>query len=289
MVVELQEPILKDADSNVSSQRRSLSTLAEMRNLWSLRQLIGIMIHRDLLSRYKGSVMGAFWPVINPLGHLLLYTFVFNVILKVRFGSDGSTSNFAIYLMTGLVAWGAFSEAIARSPGTILEVPNLVKKVVFPLQILPLVLALSSLLSQSIALLLLLATAAIFFKTVHWTIVFLPLIVFSQILLTTGLSWLLASLGVFVRDLQHVISLGLSAWMYSTPIVYPASALPANLKFILYINPLAGIVTDYRRVILQGQSPDWLTYAAYTAVGVGMWFAGFYFFHKTKKSFADVM
>lgn len=247
------------------------------------------MVHRDLMGRYKGSIMGAFWPVINPLGHLLLYTFVFNVILSVRFGQDGSTANFALYLMTGLVPWGAFSEAIARAPATILEVPNLVKKVVFPLEILPLGVVISSILSQSVGVALLIVTTLLYQHTIHWTILFLPVILFSQLLFTLGLSWFLCALGVYIRDLQHMIALALSAWMYATPIVYPASKFPANLKLLVLANPLAGVVTDYRHVILEGVPPDWSTYAIYTTMGVVACFVGFTFFQKTRPSFADVM
>jgi lipopolysaccharide transport system permease protein len=257
--------------------------------LWNLRDLIGIMVHRDLLGRYKGSLMGAFWPVINPLGHLLLYTFVFNLVLHVRFGSDPSTANFALYLMTGLLPWGAFSEAIARSPICILAAPNLVKRVVFPTEILPLVVVISSALSQILALTILIIAAIVYTHALPTALIYLPLVLFSQILFTAGLAWLLSSLGVFVRDLGHAISLGLSVWMYATPIVYPATSLPENFKFLLWINPMAGIVADYRRILLQNLPPDWTAYAVYSAVAVAIWFLGFAFFAKTKRSFADVM
>lgn len=265
------------------------SVLQDMIGLWGLRDLIGIMVHRDLLGRYKGSLMGAFWPVINPLGHLLLYTFVFNLVLHVRFGSDPSTANFALYLMTGLLPWGAFSEAIARSPISILAAPNLVKRVVFPTQILPLVVVFSSALSQILALAMLLVAAVFYSHTLPTALVYLPLVLFSQILFTAGLAWLLAALGVFIRDLGHAISLGLSVWMYATPIVYPASALPDNFKFLLWANPMSGVVSDYRRIILQNLPPELSSYAVYTTAGIIIFFLGFSFFAKTKRSFADVM
>jgi lipopolysaccharide transport system permease protein len=263
--------------------------LQEMLSLWQLRDLVGIMVHRDLLGRYKGSLMGAFWPIINPLGHLLLYTFVFNLVLHVRFGTDASTANFALYLMTGLLPWGAFSEAIARSPVCILSAPNLVKRVVFPTEILPLVVVLSSALSQVLALAILIIAAVAYTHSPPLALIYLPLVLFSQILFTAGLSWLLSSLGVFVRDLGHAISLGLSVWMYATPIVYPASSLPAKFQFLLWINPMSGIVADYRRILLQNLPPDWSSFAVYTAAAIAMWFLGFAFFAKTKRSFADVM
>lgn len=258
-------------------------------SLWNHRTLVRMMVSRDFKGRYRGSLLGALWPLIHPVGHLLLYTFVFCVILKVRFGTDASTSNFALYLMSGLLAWGAISESIARSTTCILEVPNLVKRVVFPLEVLPIVVALSSAATQVGGMLILIACAIVYQGAVHQSLLFIPVIAFSQLLFTTGLCWLLASLGVYIRDMRHLITLGLSAWMYMTPIVYPASALPENLKFLIWINPVAGIVTDYRRVILEGRAPDFAMYTFYTAIAVAFFFSGYYFFVKTKRSFADVM
>lgn len=253
------------------------------------RSLVKMMVSRDFKGRYRGSLLGALWPFIHPVGHLLLYTFVFCVVLKVRFGADGSTGNFALYLMSGLLPWGAISESIARSTTCILEQPNLVKRVVFPLEVIPIVVTLSSAATQIGGMLILMACAMFYQGGVHQSLLFLPVIAFSQLLFTTGLCWLLASLGVYVRDMRHLISLGLSVWMYMTPIVYPASALPEKLKFLVWINPVAGIVTDYRRVILEGNPPDFAMYAFYTTISVLFFFSGYYFFMKTKRSFADVM
>lgn len=260
-----------------------------MANLYRFRHLAGIMVYRDVVGRYKSSLLGSFWPLINPIGHLLLYTFVFNVILQVRFGNNAGPANFALYLMTGLIPWGAFSEAIARSSVAILEVPNLVKRVVFPLEIVPAVIAVSSMLSQVLALCLLVGATLLYTHQIHWTILLLPIVVIPQLLFTTGLGYLLSSLGVYIRDLQHFLSLMLSVWMYATPIVYPASRIPANFQFLLWTNPLAGIVGDYRRLIIEGALPDWSSYALYTLISVCTWALGFFFFYKTKRSFADVI
>ncbi|MBP9094637.1 ABC transporter permease [bacterium] len=257
--------------------------------LWQQRHLLSLMVKRDCIGRYKGSLLGLLWPLINPLGHLLLYTFLFSVVLKVKFGTSGSTSNFALYLMAGLLPWGAFAEALARSSTVILEHPNLVKRVVFPLQILPLVTVLSALVTEAIAFLTLLAGVLLYNHGLPSSLIYLPLIITSQILLTAGISWFVASLSVYIRDIRHLIALGLSAWMYGTPIVYPATALPEKIQFILWLNPMAGIVMDYRRVVLEGLTPDWQHYGVYTAMAVIVCVIGFKFFEGTKKSFADVM
>lgn len=272
--------------------RRSASSTARSKapeGLWAFRHLIGLMVHRDFIGRYKGSLLGAFWPVINPLGHLVLYTFLFSVVLKVRFGTDPSQSNFALYLMAGLLPWGCLAEALSRATTVVLESPNLVKRVVFPLEILPFVLVISSFLSELVAFTILSTATAIYLGKLHLATAFLPLIIISQLTFMAGLTWLLAAIGVFVRDFRHIMSLALSAWMYATPIVYPTSALPDNLKFLLWINPMAGIVTDYRRVLLEGRPPDWPMYASYTAIALFTYWLGHTFFMKTKKTFADVI
>lgn len=274
---------------HTASSMSQQNVLKGLKGLWAHRHLIGVMVHRDFIGRYKGSLLGAFWPLLNPLGHMVLYTFLFSVVLEIRFGSDPSTSNFAIYLMTGLLPFTVFSEALARSTTVVLESPNLVNRVVFPLEILPVVLTISSLLSAAISFVLVVSAVLIYFGHLSATVLFLPLILLSQIILTAGITWILASIGVFIRDLSHIISLALSAWMYATPIVYPASKMPQNFKFLLYVNPLSGIITDYRRILLQGVPPDWTSYACYTTVALVVFMAGFAFFYKTKKSFADVM
>jgi lipopolysaccharide transport system permease protein len=170
-----------------------------------------------------------------------------------------------------------------------LEHPNYVKRVIFPLQVLPLITVLSTLVTEAMAFVILVAGVALFTHQMHTTLIFLPLVCASQLLLTTGICWLLAALGVYVRDIKHMMALLLAAWMYATPIVYPATSLPQNFKFLLWVNPMAGIVLDYRRVVLEGVPPDWYHYFSYTLVGVVAFFAGFKFFQKAKKSFADVM
>jgi lipopolysaccharide transport system permease protein len=288
-IIEAKPQSTLSATTTVVTPHHQPSLLQGLRQLWERRQLVGIMVYRDLIGRYKGSLMGAFWPVINPLGHLLLYTFVFNVILHVKFTKNPSAANFALYFMTGLIPWGAFSEAVSRSTTAILEAPNLVKRVVFPVEVLPLALVLSGVLSQTIAASVLLVAVSFSGCALTWKLALLPAVVLSQALFTCGLCWFLSALGVYLRDLKHVLALVLSAWMFTTPIVYPASSFPANLQFVLWLNPMAGVVSDYRRVILEGHMPYWPMYCTYTAIGVFVALFGFTFFYKTKRSFADVM
>lgn len=260
-----------------------------MLGLWSMRHLISVMVKRDMLGRYKGSVVGLFWTIINPIGHLLLYTFVFSIVLKVSFNGNASTSNFAAYLMTGILPWTFLSDSLGRAVASITEQPNLVKRVVFPLEVLPLAVSISSLASLTLGLSILILIICLTSHTLPWTLCFVPVLMASQFLFITGLCWLSASLGVYLPDLKHMLTLGLSIWMYLTPIVYPSTAFPKNLQFLTWINPCAGVIEDYRRVILQGVMPHWQMFAVYTAIGALTWVAGYYFFRKTKRSFADVV
>ena len=295
MTVTLTEKATQQNESSATEEfqgvdpARQVPFLQSIVELWNWRGLVKLMVYRDFVGRYKGSLLGAFWPIISPLGHMILYTFLFSIILKVRFGADAGSGNFALYLMTGLLPWQAFSEAVSRATTNILEEPNLVKKVVFPLETLPLSLVISSVLSTCVTFVLLMIVVACCMGKIQPTVLYLPLVVISQVLLMAGFSWVLASLGVFIRDFQHIMSLGLSAWMYATPIVYPASMLPENLKFMLWLNPMAGIVGDYRRVILEGLPPDWSLYFTYTSIGLIACVSGYAFFTRTKRSFADVI
>jgi lipopolysaccharide transport system permease protein len=282
------KPIIQEERLSAPAPQAA-QTVPAISSLFSHFSIIKMMVVRDFQGRYRGSLLGALWPLIHPVGHLLLYTFVFCVVLKVRFGTDASTGNFSLYLMSGLLAWGAISESLSRSTTCILEVPNLVKRVVFPVEVIPIVVALSSVATQIGGLIILFACAAIYQGSVHASTLYLPLVMLPQILFTVGFSWILASLGVYIRDIRHVMSLALSVWMYMTPIVYPASALPENLKFVLWINPVAGMVGDYRRILLEGKAPEPASYAIYAAVSLVLFVAGYYFFMNTKRSFADVM
>jgi lipopolysaccharide transport system permease protein len=191
--------------------------------------------------------------------------------------------------MSGFLPWTAMAEAISSSTTKVLELPNLVKRCVFPLETLPLIVCISSFLSGSIAIILLVVFAGIRQHGIHPTIVFIPLIFVPHFLFTAGMSWFFGTLGVFVRDCRHFIALALSAWMYMTPILYPPERMPEHLQFLLWINPMAGIITDYRRIIIEGRLPDFSSYAWYLMVSLVVCLAGFHIFHRTKRSFADVV
>ncbi|MBX9690415.1 MAG: ABC transporter permease, partial [Candidatus Obscuribacterales bacterium] len=267
----------------------SRSFASQLSALFAQRQLLFMLVARDVSSRYKGSLLGRLWPLVHPLGQLLIYTFVFSIVLKVKFAGHSGPGSFAVYFMAGLIPWSIFSESLSRAATVILENPNMVTKVVFPTEVLPLVNVFSALCTQFLASVVLFVSASIYLGTVHGTVLLAPLLVLPLICLSAGLSWFLASLGVFLRDTRHLVSLALQAGMYATPILYPSDSLPAEYRWVALINPLSGIVDDFRRVLLDGTLPDFPRFAAYTSFSLLVCFAGLYFFLKTKKSFADVM
>lgn len=265
--------------------------LAQMLSIFQHRAILSLLVSRDISSRYKGSLLGRLWPLIHPLGQLIIYTFVFSIVLKIRFSGHSGTGSFAIYLFAGLIPWAVFSESVSRAATVILENPNLVTKVVFPTEILPLVNVFSSLCTQFLATVVLFV-CTIFYLPGHMlypTVFLLPLLAVPLILLCSGVSWILASLGVYARDTKHIVSLVLQAGMYATPILYPSSSVPPNYRWVILVNPVAGMVDDFRRILLDGQMPDWSAFAGYTLFSIIAFIAGLWFFLKTKRSFADVM
>lgn len=224
---------------------------------------------------------------------LAVYTFVFSVVFKVRLDQGAGIYDdkfaFALLLFAGLILFNLFSECVSRAPGLILANVNYVKKIIFPLEILPWVALGSALFHAGISFLVLLIFLLIIDHPIHWTLVYLPLIVFPFLLLIMGISWLLASIGVFVRDVGQFIGLILTVLLFMSPIFYPASALPESVRDYLFLNPLTFIIEQTRGVILHGQSPDWLGLAVYYLIALSAAWIGLMWFEKTRKGFADVL
>ena len=252
------------------------------------------MIKREIVARYRGSFLGLLWTLINPVLMLSIYTFVFGVVFKVRLEPQNGDLHddrfaFAMLLFTGLILFNLFSECLSRAPGLILANVNYVKKVIFPLEILPLVSLGSALFHAGISFLVLFAFLLIMKHPIAWTVIFLPVIVLPLMLFTVGLSWMLASLGVFVRDIGQLISLILTMLLFLSPIFYPASALPEPIRDYLFLNPLTLVIEQARAVILSGQLPDWMSLILYYLFASAVAWAGLIWFNKTRKGFADVL
>lgn len=257
---------------------------------WRNRELISASAKREILGRYRGSFLGLLWSFFNPLFMLAVYTFVFSVVFQARWGGgSGSKTEFALVLFAGLLVFNLFAECINRAPGLILSNTNYVKKVVFPLEILPFVALLSALFHTLISLGVWLIAYTLFFGIPHLTVFYLPLVLLPFCLFLMGLSWALASLGVFLRDVSQFIGLLTTALMFLSPIFYPATALPEDYRRILYLNPLTTVVEQTRDVLFWGKTPDLFMLGIYCVVTLGIAWLGFAWFQKTRKGFADVL
>jgi lipopolysaccharide transport system permease protein len=268
----------------------SASPIEMCSSLWRSRSLIHASAKREVVGRYRGSALGLLWSFFNPLFMLTVYTFVFSEIFKARWnaGSESKTE-FALVLFAGLIVFNLFAECINRAPSLILSNPNYVKKVVFPLEILPFVGLLSALYHAVISLGVWLIAYAIFFGTPQPTTLILPLIILPFGMFIMGLSWALASLGVFLRDVSQFIGVIVATLMFMSPIFYPASTLPESYRHILYLNPLTPVIEMTRDVLYWGKFPDIKMLSIYfVATGIIAWL-GFAWFQKTRKGFADVL
>ena len=259
-------------------------------SLWRNRELIKASAKREVLGRYRGSALGLLWSFFNPIFMLAVYTIFFSVIFKARWGGGtGSKTEFALVLFAGLLVFNLFSECINRAPGLILSNTNYVKKVVFPLEILPFTGLLSALFHTLISLTVWLFAYTLFFGTPHLTVLYLPLVLLPFCLLLMGLSWALASLGVFLRDVSQFIGLLTTALMFLSPIFFPVTAFPEEYRHILYLNPITTVVEQTRDVLFWGKAPDFFMLGIYWVVTSVIAWLGFAWFQKTRKGFADVL
>ena len=268
----------------------STSPAAMLTELWGNRELIKASAKREVLGRYRGSVFGLLWSFLNPLIMLAIYTFVFSVVFKARWhGRDESKIEFALVLFAGLIVFNLFSECINRAPTLILNNPNYVKKVVFPLEILPVVALLSSLFHAVISLAVWLLAYMALVGLPHVTVLYLPMVILPLLLFVMGLSWALASFGVFLRDVAQFIGTVTTIVMFMSPIFYSADALPAEFRQLLFLNPLAPFIEQTRNVLYWGKPPHLATLGIYSLVSAAVAWLGFVWFQKTRKGFADVL
>lgn len=253
------------------------------------RDLIRSMVQRELSSRYKGSLMGIGWAIISPAVMIVIFTIIFSGIFGARFGNTGGHLSFAVYLFCGLLPWIAFSEGVNRSTNAMIENINLIKRVVFPVEALPVNLALVGIITQLLGTIVLLVAFLALEHKFYLTILFLPLLLIIQLIATLGLSWLMASLGVFIRDMPQINQLWLMAWMYLTPIFFPENNIPPQYQWMIKFNPMAPLIRSYRRILLEGRMPDWGGLSFTLAVAVVFFVFGYWWFERTKKAFADVL
>ena len=269
---------------------RSISPVSMVKSLFANRSLIFSLVRRDVVGRYRGSAMGLLWSFFNPVLMLAVYTFVFSLVFKSRWsGGSGSKTEFALVLFAGFMMFSLFSECLNRAPRLIMNNVNYVKKVIFPLEILPVVALGSAAFHFLISLAVWMVFYLMFFGIPGPAILQLPLVILPLILMTLGLSWLLASLGVFLRDVAQIVGVLTTVLLFLSPIFYPIDALPEEYRPFIQISPLSFVVEQARDTMIWSKGIDWEGWWVYTGVSAMVAWIGFAWFQKTRKGFADVL
>jgi len=268
----------------------STSPLAMLASLWRNRSLTVALIRRDVVGRYRGSIIGIVWSLFHPVLMLGVYTLVFSVAFRARWtpASDSKTE-FALILFAGLIVFNLFAECVGRAPTLVLSNPNYVKKVVFPLEVLPWMAVGSALFHAAISTLAWLMFYLFLFGRPHLHVLLLPVALLPLLLFTIGISWFLASLGVFLRDVAQVVGVATTTLMFLSPIFYPPSALPPDFQLLLYANPLTMPIEQVRNLMIWGLPFDWTEYALQTTGAAVVAWVGFVWFQRTRRGFADVL
>ena len=269
----------------------SISLKALAASAWKQRELLYQMTKRDVLGRYRGSALGVFWSLAHPILMLIVYTFVFSVVFTARWPGSATDSRlgFAIVLFAGMIVFGIFSECIQRASGLVVSQPNFVKKVVFPLEIMAWTTLGAALFHAAISLGVLTLLIIVVQGGLPWTAVLLPIVLLPLLCLTLGLTWFFSALGVYVRDINQMLGVMVTALMFLSPIFYPTSALPADVRWLSAVNPIAFSIEQTRAVLIFGSLPDWRSLAIYTVIAAAIMWLGFAWFQKTRRGFADVL
>jgi lipopolysaccharide transport system permease protein len=288
-----EEPMtpIKIVSSAPVSVLKHLNPLSMTRNLYDQRDLIKRFAWRDVVGRYKGSFLGIIWSFITPLVMLSVYAFVFSVILRAKWGAGSGESQieFALTLFCGLLVFNIFAESVSMSSGLILAHSNYVKKVVFPLEVLPVATMCSSLIHAAIGVGILVPALLVFKGTLPVSICLFPLVLLPICAFTLGLSWFFSSLGVFMRDVGYPISVAVQVLLFISGVFFPLSAVPQQFQFVVKLNPLAILLEDARRTVMWGQFPNWNLWLLMTLFSLAVMQMGYAWFMKSKGAFSDVI
>ena len=277
-----------DADRGATTTFFSpLMVISSMCRHW---RLIRLLTHHEIVSRYRGSLLGVLWALLHPMVMLTVYTIVFRGAFGMRWGTDGESAlDFGLLLFSGLIVHTLFSESLHRAPHLIVSHSNYVKKVVFPLEILAWTSLGTALFHAAISALVLVVFNAILHRALPWTALSLPLLLLPLMFITVGISWFLASAGVFLRDIGQVIGPITTVMLFLSPVFYPPTALPESYRFLLYANPLTFFITQAQDILIWGKSPSWIGIGIACAISYPVAWFGLLWFQKTRKAFADVL
>lgn len=260
-----------------------------LRGLWRHRDLTLLFIKREILRRNKGTSLGIAWSILVPLLLLAVYAFVFGVVFQTRWGR-GEDAFFVLPMFCGMTLFSIFAECVTRAPELVLENPSYVKRVVFPLEILPVSVLGAAVALSTVNVAILVAGVLLTRHTLPPTVVFFPLMLLPLVMLSLGLAWFFASLGVFLRDVKNVVAIGVSPVLFFlSPVFYPIEQLPERYQALVRLNPLTTILEGGRQTLIWGESPDWAAWAVVTLLGWIVMQLGWAWFMKTKRGFADVV
>jgi lipopolysaccharide transport system permease protein len=274
----------------MAAARFPTDPLSFVRTVAHQRELIAELVRGEVAGRYRGSVLGVLWSLASPLLLLAAFTFVFGTIFQARWGSAAAGhGDYALLLFPGILLHGLLAEAITRAPGLVTAVPNYVKKVVFPLELLPLVAIGTAVFHALVGFAVLAGTLVVLRGGLPATALAVPVIVAPYVVLLLGATWILAALGVYLRDIAQLTGLVSMLFMFLSPVLYPASALPEQYRSWLALNPLTLPLEETRSALMFGRWPDWGALALYTVVAVAVAAAGYWWFQKSRKGFADVI
>jgi lipopolysaccharide transport system permease protein len=269
---------------------RLLNPVTLAQNLWRQRELIYQLSQREVLSRYRGTYLGLLWSFLTPIFMLTVFTLVFGVIFQARWGlEEEGKLDFALVLLSGLIVFNVLAECMTRAPVLILSQPQYVKRIRFPLEVLPVTVLFSAVVHAVVSFLILVAALWLFRGVLNWTILLMPLVVMPLLFLCLGIGWFLASFGVFFRDVNHVVGIATTAVLFLSPIFYPVSRIPEWLQPFYRLNPLTLIIENTRSVVIWGELPNWGHLSAGLITTFLAALFGYAWFQRTRGGFADVL
>jgi lipopolysaccharide transport system permease protein len=260
-----------------------------LRNLVDRRTLLFQLVRRDFEQRFVGSAIGWIWGIIHPVVLLVSWVYIFTIVLKNKLPADEVTNNYPLFIFSGMLPWMLFSETVQRSASSLLEHANLITKSMFPAEIVPLAVCLSTLASNLLAIALMLAATLYWTHGIGLAVLLLPVYLFFIGLFAVGLAWIVSSLHVFLRDTAQMVSVVLTFWFWFTPIMVPVGYIPGKYRILLHLNPMYYAVQLYRQAFFTSQLPDWRDVAALAFFGIAAFVAGGLFFRYVKRGFADVL
>jgi len=265
------------------------SPVAMIESIWNHRRLIKASVQREIVGRYRGSILGGAWSILLPVFMLAVYTFVFSDIFKARWGTHDSKTDFALILYSGLIVFNIFSDCVGRSVGVIVSNINFVKKVVFPLEILPIVVLLTAVYHALLSWLVWLIAYVVVIGWPSWGILGFPLVFMPFCIFLSGIAWFLAALGVYVRDVAQFMPVAISVTLFLSPVFYSIEAVPEKYRNFIYLNPLAIFIEQTRNVLFFADFPATGNMLMLWGLAISSAIFGFLFFQKTRRGFADVL